>query len=563
MKFKGITKNICAFILVVILLVGTAIVGVSASEANGFYYKMNYDNSITITGYSGSATDLLIPSEINGHKVIAIDENAFSNNNNIISVTIEDGIKAIGDFAFINCENLTTINVPDSIISLSSNTFHNTNWYNNQPNGVIYIGKVLYSYKGDYESLQSLEIKEGTKAIAFAALAGCTKLSSIYVPDSVIYISPLALNFTAWYENQPNGEIYAGKIFYGYKGDLPKNAVIKVKSGTLGIAGGAFRYLNDSENLKEILLPDGLKTIGWGAFINCRNLNKLTIPNSVEFIDKYAYGYLDEGKVVKGNKDLYTIYGYNGTESERYAYDYDINFNVIDVIDYSKYNPIDFLGMSFDEITALFGNEYKNVEERESGLHKIIAYPDTGNPFEFGFDNVNDKVIIVWIYDLTDNPIKLFDDITNKSILENIEKSTTSYTYSKWVGENALDDNNVEQRVSYKINNGVSVIFEWTFNDFDKQPANRVFVMSGEVEETTVADTTIPKNTDYITNPTVSTNVTSKLSTSDIATGDTATNDSINNDNGTIQTGAISIAVIIFLLLASLAIGGTAVYKKK
>ncbi|MCH5297645.1 MAG: NPCBM/NEW2 domain-containing protein [Ruminococcus sp.] len=70
--------------------------------------------------------------------------------------------------------------------------------------------------------------------------------------------------------------------------------------------------------------------------------------------------------------------------------------------------------------------------------------------------------------------------------------------------------------------------------------------------------------------PTASTNATSKVSTSDTATKDSAnkgtsaiSNYKGNSDNGTIQTGAISIAVIIFLILASLATGGFAWYRRK
>ncbi len=69
--------------------------------------------------------------------------------------------------------------------------------------------------------------------------------------------------------------------------------------------------------------------------------------------------------------------------------------------------------------------------------------------------------------------------------------------------------------------------------------------------ETTIAPTKPTEKETF--NPTIPSDFTSK----------TSTNDSINNDNGTIQTGTLSIAVIIFLLLSSLAIGGTAVYKKK
>ena len=40
MKFKGITKNICAFILVAILLVGTAILSVNAETTNEYEYTV-------------------------------------------------------------------------------------------------------------------------------------------------------------------------------------------------------------------------------------------------------------------------------------------------------------------------------------------------------------------------------------------------------------------------------------------------------------------------------------------------------------------------------------------
>lgn len=65
--------------------------------------------------------------------------------------------------------------------------------------------------------------------------------------------------------------------------------------------------------------------------------------------------------------------------------------------------------------------DYTNVYERESGLHKIICYPNTGNPYEFGFDNNTDRVKIIWIYNTSDRSVKLFDDITDKSTLVDIE----------------------------------------------------------------------------------------------------------------------------------------------
>lgn len=252
-----------------------------------------------------------------------------------------------------------------------------------------------------------------------------------------------------------------------------------------------------------------------------------------------------------------------------FRYDYKIQDTTTPIInepvDYSKYNPIKFLGMSFNEITNMFGNDYIEVDEPETGLDKCIAYPNTGNPFELLIDYDTNIVKYVWIYDISETSIKLFDDITNKSTLADIEKSTTSYTYSKWVGENIFNGNNVEQYVTYKIKDGIAFRLEWTTNDFDNQSANRVLVFQSEDEvipaETTESisvETTKPTATSLEIKPTNSTDVTSKISTKD-----TATSDSVNNDNGTIQTGAISIAVIIFLILASLATGGFVWYRRK
>ena len=71
------TKAVSA-ILAVIMLIGVmmcAPFGVSAAETYGdFEYSLNDDNTCTITKYNGSASDLTIPSEIQGHKVIGISE---------------------------------------------------------------------------------------------------------------------------------------------------------------------------------------------------------------------------------------------------------------------------------------------------------------------------------------------------------------------------------------------------------------------------------------------------------------------------------------------------------
>ena len=259
----------------------------------------------------------------------------------------------------------------------------------------------------------------------------------------------------------------------------------------------------------------------------------------------------------------FTIRGYKNTEAEKYANDNGFRFVALDdEVDYFSYNPFEFFDKSFDEITYIFGMDYTNVYERESGLHKIICYPNTGNPYEFGFDNNTDRVKIIWIYNTSDKSVKLFDDITDKSTLVDIEKSSTSQTYEKWIGKNPSDDNNTEQYVTFKLDNSFIVKFEWTTNDFNTESANRVLIMKSD-SESTVPTTQPFTNSSKVDLETTITPTSSNDVTSSISTNDIASKDSVGNDNGAVQTGAVSTIIILMIALSALAIGGTAVYKRK
>lgn len=71
--------------------------------------------SVVITGYSGSAAELVIPAEIDGLPVTAINRRAFFGNTAIKAVTLPEGIEVIGESAFENCTELASINFPKSL----------------------------------------------------------------------------------------------------------------------------------------------------------------------------------------------------------------------------------------------------------------------------------------------------------------------------------------------------------------------------------------------------------------------------------------------------------------
>ena len=66
----------------------------------------------------------------------------------------------------------------------------------------------------------------GVTSIGNDAFYGCSSLSNITIPDSVTEIYDGAFSKTKWFDNQSDGVVYAGKVAYTYKGDMPKNTKI-------------------------------------------------------------------------------------------------------------------------------------------------------------------------------------------------------------------------------------------------------------------------------------------------------------------------------------------------
>ena len=322
-----------------LLIISVFQISVSATELSknmrsvygDFLYEVK-NSSATITGYIGDKSSVVIPSKIDGVDVKNINPGAFQFCRNIKSVYIPNSITSIGYDAFWGCSNLADVTISNNIDEIGDDAFAGTEWYNNKPDGLVYIGNVAYKYKGKMTSntdiiiksgiesisdyafssckyLQSIVISDGVKSIGFGAFKNCTNLADITVPESVTNIGFEAFSGTKWFENQSNGLVYIGKVAYKYKGDMPVNTVIDLRYDTNSISPYAF---NDCENLLginiynnvisiggsafegcsnllNIDLPNSILSIGWSAFKDCTSLLKITIPNSVANIGQSAF----------------------------------------------------------------------------------------------------------------------------------------------------------------------------------------------------------------------------------------------------------------------------------
>lgn len=79
-------------------------------------------NRATVTGYAGNEENIVIPSYIDGYKVCAIADSAFSSDS-LKRVIISDGIESVGWFAFFNCPSLSSVTIPASVESIGHSAF--------------------------------------------------------------------------------------------------------------------------------------------------------------------------------------------------------------------------------------------------------------------------------------------------------------------------------------------------------------------------------------------------------------------------------------------------------
>lgn len=117
------TVSLSAAVLAACLTAPAAFAAETTPPTSDYTYTITKNNTVTITGYTGSDTVLTVPATLDGSPVTEIAADAFAEQTKLTSVTLPDGLKKIADDAFFNCTSLKAITLPDSVTSLTGAAF--------------------------------------------------------------------------------------------------------------------------------------------------------------------------------------------------------------------------------------------------------------------------------------------------------------------------------------------------------------------------------------------------------------------------------------------------------
>lgn len=202
-----------------------------ATDSSAFTY-VNHGDSIEITGFNNSVSDVVIPSEIEGLPVTAISVGAFYLST-ITSIEIPNTVTSIGEMAFLGCTSLKSVKLSTGVAKIDKNAF------------------------GSCSALQEIQVAKDNP------------------------------NFSSL-----NGVLYSKKqdtlvIYPAAKTD----AAYIIPSGVTSVAMYAF---SENPYLETLTIPNSLTKVGDSAFYNCKNLHAVSYNGTEEEWNQITIGLLNE-----------------------------------------------------------------------------------------------------------------------------------------------------------------------------------------------------------------------------------------------------------------------------
>lgn len=242
-----------------------------------FSYETN-NGTITLTGYTGPGGDVTIPSAINALPVTSIGEQAFIWCYSLASITIPSSVTHIGDMAFYVCSRLRSVAIPDSVTHIGNLAFSGcTNLTNiTIPESVTHIGDSAF---GGCDGLTSVTLPQSITSIGDGLFGYCFSLTNVTIPDSVTSIGDAAFSTCSKLTSItiPNSVTSIGKQAFIWCISLTS---ITIPNSVTNIGEQAF---NKCRSLTGVTVPNSVIGIGDQAFKDCSSLTSITVESLNDF----------------------------------------------------------------------------------------------------------------------------------------------------------------------------------------------------------------------------------------------------------------------------------------
>ena len=296
-------------------------------------YFVNSDNTIQLTQYLGTKTELVVPANYDGYVVYAVGQQDVNDNSpsaqrynvlgektlsnsTITKLTIEEGIKEIKAGAFSQCtgikgslvipEGVTkigavafnkcsgfdgTLTLPSSLKSIGNGAFQSCSGLTGDlviPEGVETLGAYVFNKCSGFNG--TLTLPSTLKSIGRTSFQSCSGLTGdLVIPEGVEKVEDYTFNGCSGFNGTltlPSTLKSIGKTSFQNCTALKGNLVIP--EGIEIIESYAFCGCSSLDGI--LTLPANLKSIGYAAFDNCSSLTgTLNLPDTIESIGQFAF----------------------------------------------------------------------------------------------------------------------------------------------------------------------------------------------------------------------------------------------------------------------------------
>ena len=367
------------------------------SIGDGAFYGCNGLTSITIPNsvtsigrwafsHCSSLTSVTI-----GNSVTSIGMEAFSHCSGLTSVTIPNSVTSIRDHAFFNCSSLQSVIIGSNVTSIGEDAFGgctsltSVNWNaTNFPSLVYSISAdeaPFYNIRTQITSftfgrkvktipryicygmanLTAISIPSSVTSIGDYAFENCSGLTSVTIPNSVTSIGDYAfyscdkLTTIVWNAKNCKAYYFGSKVESftfgnsvevipdGLCSGMSKLTSIEIPDGVTSIGDGAFSgctgltspvynkrifaYMPSSYS-GAYAIPDGIESIAGSAFSDCTSLTSIEIPKSVTSIGSVAfYGCNNLKSVNISDIAAWCNISFSGYDANPLYYAHDLYFN--------------------------------------------------------------------------------------------------------------------------------------------------------------------------------------------------------------------------------------------